>query len=71
MIPRITTKTLAGRKFTSAAHTDAYTKLVSRSWAAPIDGSAHKNFIGGQFVESKAETFYDVHDPVGPYSIRS
>jgi hypothetical protein len=64
MMTRITMKSASRRQFTSAAHSEAYTKLVSRSWAAPTDGSAHKNFIGGQFVESKADTFYDVHDPV-------
>jgi hypothetical protein len=66
MIPRISRKAFYNRQYSSAAHSEAYSKLVSRSWAAPTDGSAHKNFIGGQFVDSKASTFYDVHDPVSP-----
>ena len=64
MIPRIIKKAPSHRQFSSVTHSEAYVKLVSRSWAAPTDGTAHKNFIGGRFVESKADTFYDVHDPV-------
>lgn len=70
MIPRISKKAITSRHFSSAAHSEAYPKLVARSWAsAPTDGSAIKNFIGGRFVESKAETFYDVHDPVSQTSL--
>lgn len=68
MIPRIVKKAPSHRQFSSATHSEAYAKLVSRSWAAPTDGSAHKNFIGGKFIESKADIFYDVHDPVCPPS---
>jgi len=64
MIPRIIKNAPSHRQFSSVTHSEAYAKLISRSWAAPTDGSAHSNFIGGRFVESKADTFYDVHDPV-------
>lgn len=29
-----------------------------------MTGGTTKNFIGGQFVESKTDEWFDVHDPV-------
>lgn len=71
MIPRVSTGKEQLRRFTTAAHSEAYGKLATRQWAsAPTDGSAVKNFIGGKFVESRATTFYDVHDPVSLTGVR-
>jgi malonate-semialdehyde dehydrogenase (acetylating)/methylmalonate-semialdehyde dehydrogenase len=71
MISRINIGKTQLRRFTSAAHSEAYGQLATRQWAsAPTDGSAVKNFIGGKFVESRATTFYDVHDPVSLTGMR-
>lgn len=38
---------------------------ISAEWkGTSMTGGTTKNFIGGQFVESKAVEWFDVHDPV-------
>ena len=43
---------------------------ISADWkGTSATGGNTKNFIGGQFVESKASQWIDVHDPVSSFSI--
>lgn len=38
---------------------------ISAEWkGTSVTGGTTKNFIGGQFVESKTDEWFDVHDPV-------
>ena len=66
-LPR-NTATLARRTYassSSSASLDAYSKLNTRAWkGTSVNGTPVKNFIGGQFVASKATTHYDVYNPV-------
>lgn len=40
---------------------------LSKNWkGTSATGGTTKNFIGGEFVESKAEKWIEVHDPVRP-----
>jgi hypothetical protein len=51
---------------------EAHAKLAKRRWlGATVDGTAAKNFINGEFRESKATTFYEVHDPVSNVWLRA
>jgi len=40
-------------------------ELISANWkGTSATGGSTKNFIGGEFVESKTTEWIDVHDPV-------
>jgi len=43
---------------------------ISAAWkGTSMTGGTTKNFIGGHFLESKADTWLDVFDPVGPLQL--
>lgn len=58
--------------FHTSAHTKALSALalpkaeqISAQWKGTnATGDSTKNFIGGEFVESKSTEWIDVHDPV-------
>ena len=45
---------------------------VSSNWkGTTADGGRTKNYIGGKFLESKAEKWLEVHDPVSRRALTS
>jgi malonate-semialdehyde dehydrogenase (acetylating)/methylmalonate-semialdehyde dehydrogenase len=63
----------SSRSFTTSARVGAGLSALARPVAEKISaewkgtsmiGGTTKNFIGGQFVESKADKWLEVHDPV-------
>lgn len=52
-------------------------EAISAQWkGTSATGESTKNFIGGEFVESKTTEWIDVHDPVckaplGPFQLRT
>jgi malonate-semialdehyde dehydrogenase (acetylating)/methylmalonate-semialdehyde dehydrogenase len=55
---------MATQRTYASASLEAHSKLAKRKWlGVTVDGTSAKNFINGEFRESKATTFYDVHDP--------
>src|SRR6478736_4275635 len=59
-----TARTMATQRAYASASLEAHSKLAKRKWlGVTVDGTSAKNFINGEFRESKATTFYDVHDP--------
>lgn len=64
----------SSRSFATSARVGAGLSALARPVAEKITaewkgtsmiGGTTKNFIGGQFVESKADKWLEVHDPVG------
>lgn len=48
-----------------SAHARTAAERISDNWkGTSATGANTKNFIGGEFVESKATKWIDVHDPV-------
>lgn len=67
---------LPSRYFHSSASVKALSALaqpiaerISANWkGTSATGSSTKNFVGGEFIESKATEWIDVHDPVSHIS---
>ncbi len=65
-------RTLPGRFFHTTRSVDSLSTLaqpkaerISANWkGTSATGGSAKNFIGGEFAESKATEWIDVHDPV-------
>ena len=74
-IPRL--RTLRGRSYaTSAPSLNATSRAkaeqLSADWkGTSLVGGTTKNYIGGEFVESKAEKWLEIHDPVCSVSLCS
>lgn len=71
--PRLRHIVTSSRSFATSARSNAGLSALARPVAEQISaewkgtsmiGGATKNFIGGQFVESKTDKWLDVHDPV-------
>lgn len=72
--PRLRHISASSRSFATSARVNAGLSALARPIAEDISanwkgtsmtGGTTKNFIGGQFVESKADKWLDVQDPVG------
>ena len=65
-------RTVQSRAFQSSSHVKALSPLaiqkaeqISSQWkGTSATGGTTKNFIGGEFVESKTAEWIDTHDPV-------
>lgn len=65
-------RTVQSRAFHSSSHVKALSSLaiqkaeqISSHWkGTSATGGTTKNFIGGEFVESKTAEWIDTHDPV-------
>ena len=69
-------RTLQSHSFHSSSHLKALSSLaipkaeqISSQWkGTSATGGTTKNFIGGEFIESKTTEWIDTHDPVRKYT---